>query len=356
MHYLFFLLLFLATPLFGEQHISSKADSNKNEKKRILITGSAGFIGFHLAKHLQNRGDDVIGIDNFNNYYSSELKKDRAKLLVDNGVKIVEGDILDQALLTQLILTEEITHIVHLAAQPGVRYSLTNPQAYISTNIHGFLSVLEACRHHPQIYLTYASSSSVYGNNEKVPFSVEDPTEQQASLYAVTKKTNELMAYTYHHLYHLKVTGLRFFTVYGPWGRPDMAYFLFTKAIIENQSINVYDYYKMSRDFTYIDDIIEGIVAAVDLEADFEIFNLGNNRPETLQTLVETIEETLQKKAILNHLPIQPGDVETTFADIEKSRKILNFSPKTDLKEGISKFIDWYLDYMKKIEISNEIS
>lgn len=315
------------------------------DKKRILITGAAGFIGFHLSQKLHARGNVVIGLDNFNDYYSPQLKHDRAKHLKDLGINVIEGDILDPALLEKLTVEHKITHIVHLAAQAGVRYSLTNPNAYIATNIQGFLNILELCRKYPHLYLTYASSSSVYGTNKDVPFTITDKTDHQASLYGVTKKTNELMAYTYHHLYNIPVTGLRFFTVYGPWGRPDMAYFSFTKAILENKPIDVYNFGKMSRDFTYIDDIVDGTIEAIDLESSCELFNLGNNRSEPLSLLISSIEESLGKKAEQKQLPMQAGDVETTYADIDYSKEKLGFSPKTGLKEGIKKFIDWYRKY-----------
>lgn len=315
--------------------------------KRILITGAAGFIGFHLALALSARGDIVIGLDNFNDYYDPSLKRQRAELLAAQGIEVIEGDVCDQKLLHQLMKGHAITHIAHLAAQAGVRYSLVNPQTYIKSNIDGFLSILETCRQFPGVPLIYASSSSVYGTNTKTPFSIEDRTDGQASLYGVTKKTNELMAYTYHHLYNIPVTGLRFFTVYGPWGRPDMAYFSFTKAILEDKTIDVYHYGKMQRDFTYIDDIVKGIVAAIDLGASCDIFNLGNHRPEPLASLVTAIEDALGKKAQLRHLPMQPGDVEATFADIELSQKKLGFKPDVSLKEGIGKFAKWYLEWVK---------
>lgn len=310
--------------------------------KRVLITGAAGFIGFHLIASLRRRGDYVIGLDNFNDYYSPQLKQDRVRILTEQNIEIVNGDICDPILLERLITTNQITHIVHLAAQAGVRYSLVNPHAYITANLTGFLNILEACRHHPHIRLTYASSSSVYGTNSKIPFSIDDPTDHQASFYGVTKKSNELMAYTYHHLYRIPVTGLRFFTVYGPWGRPDMAYFSFTKAIDEGKPIDVYAYHKMRRDFTYIDDIINGTISALDLGADYELFNLGNHQSESLQTLIVTIEESLGKKAQLNHLPMQLGDVEVTYADISHSQAKLGFHPKTSLQIGIPRFIEWY--------------
>jgi UDP-glucuronate 4-epimerase len=309
-------------------------------KRRILITGAAGFIGYHLARYLHQRGDAIIGLDNFNSYYAPQLKRQRAQELASLGISVIEGDVCDSMLLAELTAKHEVTHFVHLAAQAGVRYSLVNPHAYISANISGFLNVLENCRLHPAMKLIYASSSSVYGTNTKTPFSTRDETNCQASLYGVTKKTNELMAYTYHHLYGIPVTGLRFFTVYGPWGRPDMAYYLFTKAISEGKPIDVYNYGKMKRDFTYIDDIVSGISAAVDLGASFELFNLGNNKPEPLSQLIGILEETIGKKAILTHLPMQPGDVEMTYADISYSQEKLGFSPRTTLKEGIHNLSD----------------
>lgn len=317
--------------------------------KRILVTGAAGFIGFHVTKTLNQRGDYVIGIDNFNDYYSVALKADRAALLEKIGVEILKGDVCDLDLLLKVVSDQKITHIVHLAAQAGVRYSLVNPQAYLRSNIDGFLSILEACRKYPSIPLVYASSSSVYGTNSKIPFALDDRTDTQASLYGVTKKTNELMAYTYHHLYGIAVTGLRFFTVYGPWGRPDMAYYSFAEAIMQGRPIDVYNYGKMSRDFTYIDDIVAGVIAAVDLGGKCEIFNLGNHRPERLNTLIELIEEALGKKAKIRHLPMQAGDVEATFADISESQERLGFVPHTSLREGIALFVDWYVDYNSQL-------
>lgn len=313
--------------------------------KRILITGAAGFIGCHLSLYLKARNDFIIGLDNFNDYYPIQLKYDRAKLLKNDGIEVIHGDILDRALLDELVVKHQITHIVHLAAQAGVRYSLVNPEAYVTANINGFLNILELCRKHPQLYLTYASSSSVYGTNTQTPFSVNDRTDHQASFYGVTKKTNELMAHAYHHLYKIPVTGLRFFTVYGPWGRPDMAYFLFAKAILEDQPIDVYNFGNMSRDFTYIDDIVRGIAAAIDLESPYDIFNLGNHHPESLATLIRLIEEALGKKARQHHLPMQSGDVEATYADIGYSNEKLAFVPTISLKEGISRFIHWYREY-----------
>jgi UDP-glucuronate 4-epimerase len=314
--------------------------------KKILITGAAGFIGFHLARHLHLGGNTVVGLDNFNDYYSPQLKRDRCKELAKHQIEVIEGDICQPAIIKDVIIKHQITHLVHLAAQAGVRYSLVNPQAYVKSNLEGFVNILEMCRQHSYLKLIYASSSSVYGTNDKIPFSVEDRTDHPASLYGATKKANELMAAAYHHLHGISVTGLRFFTVYGPWGRPDMAYYAFTKAILEGTPIEVYNDGRMKRDFTYIDDIVQGITAAIDLEAPCEIFNLGNQQPEELLTFIEVIEECLGKKAIKRSLPMQPGDVVTTFADISHSRKKLGFAPKTSLKEGIPFFIDWYLNYI----------
>ncbi|MBA2727976.1 MAG: NAD-dependent epimerase/dehydratase family protein [Parachlamydiaceae bacterium] len=310
--------------------------------KRIFVTGAAGFIGFHLASFLQARGDTVLGIDNFNSYYNPELKFTRAKKLKNHGISILEADICEGEKLREIVEEFAPTHFVHLAAQAGVRYSLTHPGAYLKANIDGFLQVLEACRLSTGLKLIYASSSSVYGLNTKAPFSIHDNTDRQASLYGVTKKTNELMAQTYHHLYGIPVTGLRFFTVYGPWGRPDMAYYSFTKAILEGQPIEIYNDGKMMRDFTYIDDIVNGIAAAIDLGAKCELFNLGNNQPMQLMDLVSYLEMYLKKKAITKFLPMQAGDVLSTYADIDYSFEKLNFKPTTSLKEGIGKFVDWY--------------
>lgn len=315
--------------------------------KHVLITGAAGFIGFHLAQFLKARGDYVIGLDNFNDYYDPLLKRARAQKLLNQKVSIIEGDICDGKFLKKTIDEHRITHFAHLAAQAGVRYSLINPLAYVKTNVEGFLHVLEACRQCPGLKLTYASSSSVYGLNKTIPFSTEDRTDHQASLYGASKKTNELLAGTYHHLYQIPVTGLRFFTVYGPWGRPDMAYFQFTKSILKGEPIKIFNHGKMLRDFTYIDDIIHGIAAAIDLEAENEIFNLGNNQPEELLKMIEILEKSLGKKAQKEFLPMQSGDVVETYADIEKSRKALGFDPKIKLEEGIPRFINWFLKYMK---------
>ncbi len=315
--------------------------------KKILITGAAGFVGYHLSQKLYARGDSVIGYDNFNDYYTPQLKRDRELELKKAGIQVIEADINDTASLHRVMETHKITHIAHLAAQAGVRYSLVNPQAYTKTNIDGFLNILEACKKY-NLKLTYASSSSVYGNNTKVPFSEKDPTDMQASLYGVTKKSNELMAYTYHHLYQIPVTGLRFFTVYGPWGRPDMAYYSFTEALLAEKPIELFNQGKMSRDFTYIDDIVQGVMAAIDLESGCEIFNLGNNQPVELIKFVNIIEKAVGKKAHYHLGPMQPGDVVKTFADIEHSAAKLGYIPTTSLEEGIPRFVDWYKDYSKR--------
>ena len=313
--------------------------------RKILITGIAGFVGFHLAQKLQEIGDEVIGLDNFNDYYSPKLKKDRAAILEKKGMKIHNLDICDQKGLEELFRKGNFTHVVNLAAQVGVRNSVTNPQVYIKTNLEGFGNILEMVRHHGKPSLIYASSSSVFGTNKKIPFSIEDKTDSPASLYGATKKANELMAYSYHSMYGLNVTGLRFFTVYGPWGRPDMAIYSFTKAISEGRAIDIYNQGNMQRDFTYIDDIINGTVASIDLSAPYEVFNLGNHRKENLTSLVEYIENSLGKKAKKNFLAMQIGDVEVTYADIEHSQEKLGYIPKTTLQDGIAKFVEWYTSY-----------
>lgn len=313
--------------------------------KNIFITGAAGFIGFHLAQRLKGLGHHVVGLDNFNAYYEPKLKRDRAKELARAGITVIEGNILDAGQLKEAIINSNTTHLVHLAAQAGVRYSLEEPRSYLKANIDGFLNILEICRERSNIKLTYASSSSVYGLNQKIPFSTEDRTDQQASLYGVTKKANELMAQTYHHLFGIPVTGLRFFTVYGPWGRPDMAYFSFTKAILEGKPIEVFNHGNMKRDFTYIDDIVAGIVAAIEKEGKCEIYNLGHHQPEEVPHMIALLEKELGKKADKILLPMQPGDVPATYADITSSMADLQFDPRTTLEEGIAKFVAWYKRY-----------
>lgn len=313
-------------------------------KKRVFITGAAGFIGFHLALKLNERGDAVLGFDNFNDYYDPSLKQKRVEILKKAGIQVLKGDICQKSSLHKALSKHKTTHVAHLAAQAGVRYSLINPQAYLSSNLQGFLNILEECRH-SSMKLVYASSSSVYGTNRKVPFSIEDSTHQPASFYGATKKANEVMAYSYHHLYGIPVTALRFFTVYGPWGRPDMAYFSFAKAILEGKPIELFNNGKMKRDFTYIDDIIEGTLAAIDLEAPCEIFNLGNQKPESLTTFVNLLEKYLGRKAKKIFLPMQPGDVPATYADIAHSQRLLGYQPKTSLKDGLKKFVEWFTHY-----------
>lgn len=312
-------------------------------KKKILITGAAGFIGFHLAKKLYSLNHEILGFDNFNQYYDPQLKFDREKNL--NGLRIIRGDLCNYFLLKEIIDEFRPTHIVHLAAQAGVRYSIENPKSYMDSNMIGFFNILEICRQDSNIKLTYASSSSVYGNNLKVPFSEKDTTDQQASFYGITKKCNEMMANMYHKIYGISVTGLRFFTVYGEWGRPDMAYFSFTKKILENKPIELFNNGNLSRDFTYIDDIIDGTIAAINLESKCEIFNLGNSRPEKLSTFIQILEESIGKKAIIIPTHMQLGDVERTFADISYAEKKLGYKPKITLDIGLPRFVDWYKSY-----------
>ena len=316
--------------------------------KKILITGAAGFIGSHLALDLKKRGDFVLGLDNFNTYYDLNLKRSRRLRLKSQNIEIIEEDIRNQHLLETLLSQHEISHFVHLAAQAGVRHSLTAPYDYVGSNLEGFVSVLEACRKFPSIKLIYASSSSVYGLNKKIPFSVDDKTDQPTNLYGATKKANEAMAHAYHHLYGTSITALRYFTVYGPWGRPDMAYYHFAKQITSNLPIQVFNEGQMKRDFTYIDYIVRGTIAAIDLGAPFETFNLGGNRPIELNYLIELIEESLGKKAIQEMRPMQPGEVLETYADIEKSEKLLNYRPAVSIEEGIPLFINWFKTWGKE--------
>lgn len=311
--------------------------------KKILITGAAGFIGFHLALALKKQGHIVVGCDNFNDYYDPELKIKRASILGQYDIPCLERDIRESSAIEQIVVDNNVTHLVHLAAQAGVRYSLQHPEKYVDANLDGFVQILEVCRRHPKMRCVYASSSSVYGLNKKIPFSEEDMTDSPASLYGATKKANEVIAHSYHHLYGIPLIGLRFFTVYGPWGRPDMAYFSFTRDILEGRPIAVYGEGLLQRDFTYIDDIISGIMAAMDHdETPYEIFNLGNNHPATVLELVRAIEDATNQKAKLDFQPTQPGDVTTTYADITKAQKLLGFTPTTSLQEGIGKFVRWY--------------
>ncbi len=325
---------------------------------KILVTGCAGFIGFHFSKRLIKKDHTVVGIDNFNNYYDVNLKRDRCKILKQNkNFRFLKLDLVNKKKLQELFDNERFDYVINLAAQAGVRYSLENPQAYIDSNINGFLNILECCRHSNIKHLIFASSSSVYGMNKKKPFSISDPTDYPISLYATTKKSNELMAFTYSHLFNIPCTGLRFFTVYGPFGRPDMAYFSFTKRIIEGKSIDVFNHGKMKRDFTYIDDIVvamEKLLPKIPLheyhpntlaKAAYKIFNIGNNNPVTLDRFIKSIEEPLQIKAIKRHLEMQKGDVLETFADVEELEDIIDFKPKMDIERGMERFITWYREY-----------
>jgi UDP-glucuronate 4-epimerase len=312
----------------------------------ILVTGSAGFIGFHCAKRLLEAGNIIIGADNFNDYYNPKLKEDRNKILEEySNFKLYRGDLSDNLLVDKIFQENKIDKICHLAAQAGVRYSLENPKVYIKSNINAFVNILEAARCNDIKDLVYASSSSVYGNNKKVPFRETDNVDKPISLYAATKKADELMAYTYHHLFGLNTTGLRFFTVIGPYGRPDMALFLFTKAILNNEKIKVFNFGKMKRDFTYIDDIIDGIILALNKTKGYQIFNLGNNKPVELEYFISCLEKELDIKAVKDYRELQAGDVIETYADIKHTKDKLGWEPKTSTKEAIRAFVKWYREY-----------
>lgn len=332
--------------------------------KRVLVTGAAGFIGFHLSKRLLAASKEIIGIDNLNDYYDVSLKKNRLDILqTSDNFSFHKIDLANRAELEKIFKKSNVDVVVNLAAQAGVRYSLENPHAYIDSNIVGFLNVLECCRHYEIKHLVFASSSSVYGANTKMPFSVHHNVDHPVSLYAASKKANELMAHTYSHLFNLGCTGLRFFTVYGPWGRPDMALFLFTKAIIEGKPIRIFNHGKMKRDFTYIDDIVEGIVRVMgklpqpnphwqgdapdpsSSYVNYKIYNIGNNQPVELMDFVNAIEDALGKSAIKEFFDLQPGDVPSTYADVDDLINDVGFKPATGIKEGIGKFIDWYKTY-----------
>ncbi|MCF6325212.1 MAG: NAD-dependent epimerase [Gammaproteobacteria bacterium] len=333
---------------------------------KVLITGTAGFIGSSVAHYLLNRGDEVVGLDNLNDYYDVNLKKARLERLTSReGFTDVRLNLEDRDGIAKLFKEEQPDKVIHLAAQAGVRYSLINPHAYIDSNIMGTTNILEGCRHTEVDHLVYASSSSVYGANTNMPFSVHDNVDHPVSLYAATKKSNELMAHTYSHLYQIPTTGLRFFTVYGPWGRPDMALFLFTKAILEGKPIDVFNYGKCRRDFTYIDDIVEGVIRTLDHTATpnpdwssdhpdtgtsyapFRIYNIGNNSPVELSHFIEVIEDCIGKKAEKNMLPLQPGDVPETYANIDDLINDVGFKPATSIEDGIANFVSWYRDYYK---------
>jgi UDP-glucuronate 4-epimerase len=327
----------------------------------ILVTGAAGFIGFHLSKRLLAENYHVIGVDNLNDYYDVRLKKERLNQLENNDkFTFYIIDLADQKSLNQIFESHSIPIVINLAAQAGVRYSLTHPHSYVHSNLVGFVNILETCRHYQVEHLLYASSSAVYGANTKTPFSTQDSVDHPVSIYAATKKANELMAHTYSHLFNIPTTGLRFFTVYGPWGRPDMAYYSFTKDIIEGNAINVYNNGDMGRDFTYIDDIVEGIVKLLDhppkpdtnrnldpstSHAPYKIYNIGNNSPVRLLDFINMLENLIGKKAKIEFLPMQPGDVKETYADITDLQKAAGFSPATPLEIGLSHFVDWYKKY-----------
>jgi len=334
---------------------------------KILVTGAAGFIGMHVAIRLLERGDEVVGVDNINDYYDINLKHDRlARIKPYDKFRFIKLDIADRPVMEALFAKEKFQRVVNLAAQAGVRYSLINPHAYISSNIVGFTNILEGCRHNQVEHLVYASSSSVYGSNTNMPFSVHQNVDHPVSLYAATKKASELMAHTYSHLYALPTTGLRFFTVYGPWGRPDMSPSLFAGAIQQGHPIDVFNQGKMQRDFTYIDDIVEGIVRVLDQVATpdssystampdpgtsyapYRLYNIGNHAPVELMTFIETIERAMGKKAGKNMLPMQAGDVVATYADIDDLKNAVGFTPRTSLKEGIAKFVAWHHGYHGK--------
>ena len=349
---------------------------------KILVTGTAGFIGFHLAKRLLERGDEVVGIDNINDYYDVRVKYGRLRETGIEGDETIEYakpirsgkydnytfvklNLEDRAAIAELFEREKFDAVCNLAAQAGVRYSLVNPHAYVDSNLVGFVNILEGCRHTGVKHLAYASSSSVYGLNESMPFSVHDNVDHPISLYAASKKSNELMAHTYSHLYNLPTTGLRFFTVYGPWGRPDMALFLFTKAILEERPIDVYNYGDMQRDFTYIDDIVEGVVRVIDhppkgnpdwsgkhpdpgsSKAPYKIYNIGNNNPVKLMDFITAIEKAIGKEAKKNLLPIQPGDVPATWADVSDLIEDLGYRPATPVEEGVRRFVEWYREFYR---------
>ena len=316
----------------------------------ILVTGTAGFIGFHLANKLLDLGHTVVGIDNFNDYYTVQLKRNRHALLEKRAGYIgVEADLCDYEQLTTLFQRQPFDRVCHLAAQAGVRYSLTHPFAYQKANLEGFLSILEACRHAKVPRLVYASSSSVYGGNTKLPFSESDPVDHPVSLYAATKKANELMAHTYTHLYGMQTVGLRFFTVYGPWGRPDMAMWLFTEAMIKGKSIPVFNHGKMQRDFTFVDDIIQGVVGSLfsDKLDPYEVFNIGNHRSENLLDMIGILGQSLGVTPKMEFLPLQPGDVPATYADISQIQQKCGYHPTTPISVGIPKFVEWYKGYKR---------
>ena len=327
--------------------------SNQMQKQTYFITGAAGFIGFYLSKRLLEAGAKVIGLDNMNDYYEVSLKEERLRILNESdGFTFIKGDLADKEAIMDIFKEYQPDIVVNLAAQAGVRYSIDNPDAYIQSNLVGFFNILEGCRYYPVKHLVYASSSSVYGGNTKVPFCVEDQVDKPVSLYAATKKSNELMAYSYAKLYGIKLTGLRFFTVYGPMGRPDMEYFKFAKKIMNGEPIQIYNNGDMMRDFTYVDDIVTGIVNILDkapdadeLGAHYKVYNIGNNQPEKLMDYISTLEKCLGREAKKEFLPMQPGDVYQTYADVSDLIRDFDFKPSTSIEEGLSKFAEWFLPY-----------
>jgi UDP-glucuronate 4-epimerase len=322
--------------------------ADQKNSHTVLVTGAAGFIGFHLTRKLLEKGNQVVGVDNLNPYYDVTLKKARLDLLKPfQDFFFYKEDIQDLSGLKKIFQKHSIGRICNLAAQAGVRHSIKDPFSYQKSNLEGFLNLLELAREYEITNFVYASSSSVYGDSPKIPFSVDDRVDTPVSLYGATKKANELMAHAYSHLFGIPTTGLRFFTVYGPWGRPDMALFLFTDAILNDRPINVYNYGRMKRDFTYIDDVVEGTIAALEKPFAYELFNLGNSDPIELMDFIGIIEEELGKEAQKNMMPLQPGDVLETSADIGKSKDMLGFSPKTPIREGIKRFLDWYREYYR---------
>ena len=333
---------------------------------KVLVTGSAGFIGHALSQRLLQRGDEVVGIDNLNDYYDVSLKQARLiRLLEQQGFTEIRCSLEDADAINQAFATHQPQRVVNLAAQAGVRYSLKNPQAYVSANLVGFVNILEACRHNQVEHLVYASSSSVYGANTQMPFSVHHNVDHPVSLYAASKKSNELLAHTYSHLFSLPTTGLRFFTVYGPWGRPDMSLFLFTKAILDNEPIDVFNHGNHSRDFTYIDDIVEGVLRVIDnvaepnarwdsnqpdpatSKAPYRLYNIGSNNPVELNRYIEILEDCLGKTATKNYLPLQAGDVPSTYADVEALVTDVGYKPQTSIEEGVARFVSWYREFYR---------
>ena len=329
---------------------------------KVLVTGSAGFIGFHVCMKLLEDGYQVVGLDNINDYYDPKLKKARLDILLKHpkseNFSFIKEDISNSKKIKQIFDTQKFSYVIHLAAQAGVRYSINNPEAYVKSNLIGFMSILEACKASKIKHLIFASSSSVYGMSEDQPFKIDSETSRPVSMYAATKKSNEVLAYSYSSLYNMPITGLRFFTVYGPWGRPDMAYFKFTESIFQNKSIDIYNNGNMKRDFTYIDDVVDGLVKLINKppksssdnnvdSVSYRILNIGNNKPENLNDFVTIIESECGKKAVRNILPMQLGDVTSTYADIEEIKKLTGFMPKTNLNAGIREFVSWYKMYFK---------